>query len=97
MASVFFTRDGQSLEQAFFAGNLSDSDAAGHFGTYEKHYSPDMPIIGEITHLTGFTDYRHVIVRIDKEEICSAFPKAGYYIINNLTISSAKSMMGLAS
>jgi hypothetical protein len=97
MATVFFTKEGQSPEQAHFVGNLFSSDAADHFGAYGKHYSLDMPIIGEITHLTDFAGCQYVIVRIDKDEICPAFTKAGYYIINDLTISAAKLMLGIAS
>jgi hypothetical protein len=95
MATVFFTKDGQSPEQAHFVGELFVSDAVSHFGAYKRYYSPEMPVIGEITHLTDYSSCQHVIVRIGENETCPAFPNPGYYIINDLTISSAKTMMGI--
>lgn len=98
MAKVYFTKDGYRPEQAHLFGELfAVSGAAHHFATYSRKYSTDFPVIGESSNLTDYAAYRHVIIQIDSHEVCDAFPHEGFYIIEDLTATQAKSMMEAVS
>lgn len=96
MAKVFFMKDGNELDRTIFIGDLFSSDATHHFGQYERDYSPDIPAIIKNTPDNENHDYQHVVVRIDSNEVCPAFPLAGCYRIKDLAVSAAKSLLDLA-
>ena len=95
MATVYFMRDGDVPNRAKRVGDVFIGTAIDHFGHHERQYSVDSPSIGQDAQVTECADYRYVVVRIDDAEICPAFSMAGYYLIKDLSVSMASSLLGL--
>lgn len=94
MATVLFVRDGNDPNRAK-GYPVSLSTVIDHFAKYERVFSINPPTFGLDTQVTEYFDYRYVVVRIDADEVCPEFCKAGHYIIKDLPVSVAVGTLGL--
>jgi hypothetical protein len=93
MATVLFLREGDAPNRAKGVGNIFIKDAINHFGSYEKIYSLDPPIVGIQTPFTEYSNFRYVVVRVDADEVCPAFSAPGHYLLKDLSVTTAMSLL----
>lgn len=86
MAKIFYARDGSGDTRASQGKFYETSKVVNLLGKYEVLFFQDPPPpFGTNEKLSDFSDYHHVVVSIDADEVCSTYPKEGYYFIKNLT------------
>jgi hypothetical protein len=98
VAHIFLVRDGSASDYrtTHRAHVVPNSVAAQKLSKYEKKYFANPPSINpQKGAASGFEEYRHVVVKIEADEIDEHFPKAGYYYVADLTPIVCREIFGM--
>ena len=95
MADVFWVSEGPSgAARTSRAHPVPLTRVLEKLTPFEKRYLDQPPRISAPLVIKGH-DHRHVVVRINEEEINSNYPEAGYYHIVELTPHEARELLGI--
>ena len=95
MAQLFAIKDG-SPHQASRPQPVNIETVTAKLTPFEKRYFDAPPDINPATGPSKAQDeFRHIIVKIDENEINAVFPDAGYYHIPKLTPEDCEILFGI--
>jgi len=88
MASVYFVRDGYGDDNRMVKQESISSDIAKQlFNNFGTHFKTEEWYLNDDEPVNPISNTRHVVIKIESDDICDKFPNAGFYLIDNLSPS----------
>ena len=87
MALVYFGRTGTNKGRTSSPTEIGIATLVEELKAYAAHFSLEPPVVNADERPSQYSDYTLTVAHVDKVETCVRFPRAGYYLFQDLSPS----------
>jgi len=95
VAKVFFVKDGHGDEKTSRGYDVPIASAVNALRPFEFKYFPSGPTFNPEVPAGGFSPFRYVVIEVLAGEVGGPFPKAGFYLVADLSPARCGELLGI--